>query len=325
MKEASNIFFNIGILLLLWILHFTCSDQIIVAGSNRALATVHSEQVRQNIPPGKIKQLCAQKRFFLILTNESYVYGSGSNFYGQLDPFAANKSFPLFHRLPVEHLVKQVECTPTASILLTHDGVVLVIGQNSFTSKIVSSHLLLPIFPKKLSVPVLKMVATDNAIHLATRSEIFSIGMFGSTTIYSRYEKMIELPSGAGDIVDIAAGSAHVVVLTSRGQVFTAGDNYFGQRGVGNTLPLPNVTRIDIPNRAISIHAKFLSSIVSDDHSNIFVFGGKVNATEFDNIVSHAPKLIPSSMFRDEKIVQVQAAHDAYFVVTEKSYVIRIL
>jgi alpha-tubulin suppressor-like RCC1 family protein len=85
---------------------------------------------------------------------------------------------------------------------------------------------------------------------------------------------LIEVP-GQEEIVAISAGAHHSLLLTSRGWIFSFGDNTFGQLGLGDTYDREIPTLIIEPGlgKLIAMAAGDHHSLLLNNQGQVFAFG----------------------------------------------------
>ena len=104
------------------------------------------------------------------------------------------------------------------------------------------------------------------------------------------------------NIVAVAVGDSHTVILDDEGRVYTCGDNYYGQRGVGSTTsPYPTgsnqkwqflrVTNgIDENTRITAIAAGNKYTVLLDEDGNVYTAGYN-NKGQLGRSISSASKI----------------------------------
>ena len=124
-------------------------------------------------------------------------------------------------------------------------------------------------------------------------------------------------------IIQVSIGTAHSLILTEDGKIYSFGDNSTGQLGLGNVLGKIVPTKIDSSHYG---NKKIVQVIAGGAHSFILTEGGEVYAfgnNGFgrlglgDSNIRKFPTKIDSSHYGDKKIVQVIAGGAHSFVVTE--------
>lgn len=90
----------------------------------------------------------------------------------------------------------------------------------------------------------------------------------------------VALPGASGPVVQVAAGARHSLALTSTGQLYSFGDNEFGQLGraanAETTTPNPTPAQVEIPGldgTVVAIAAGGEHSLALSSSGQIFAFG----------------------------------------------------
>jgi hypothetical protein len=91
---------------------------------------------------------------------------------------------------------------------------------------------------------------------------------------------LVDLPSGSGTVVEVAAGYTFALVLTSSGQLYAFGENQYGQLGStvdnGSSVANPTPELVGLPGAdgpVTQIAARFLDSLALTSTGQLFAFG----------------------------------------------------
>ncbi|BGP00047.1 hypothetical protein JCM10021v2_003724 [Rhodotorula toruloides] len=175
-----------------------------------------------------ITALSSGSAHFLLLTSSSQVYSYGDSRYGQAGPFSSSSY----------HSSSSPSVPPAATIPLNHlsffDG----------------------LYPVQLSC---------GSFHSAVRTREGSVYLFGSDedgqcggTGGGAEPEMVDLETEGEEadeeVVQVACGGAHTVLLTASGKVWVAGANHDGQLGLGDTAPRERFTRCSTIERLAVPH-----------------------------------------------------------------------
>ena len=113
-----------------------------------------------------------------------------------------------------------------------------------------------------------------------TGRELFAIGQgssgqLGNGTYYdSNTPVRIGLTLADGEtITSIAGGASHSIVSTSLSNVYTFGDNSFGQLGVGTILKSFYPLKVDLPVEVAKVEAGWYHSLVLSMSGTVYAFG----------------------------------------------------
>ena len=136
--------------------------------------------------------------------------------------------------------------------------------------------------------------------------------------------------TNVNNIIQIAAGSAHSLALTSNGHVYSFGNNQYGQLGLENNINYDIPTLINNLNNIIFISAGSYHSLALDSSGRVYAFGyniygqlglGKLNMGKLNmkddplNILGNninVPTLIPDL----NNIIQVSAGNNHSLALT---------
>ena len=82
------------------------------------------------------------------------------------------------------------------------------------------------------------------------------------------------LPLEPGDIVRVAGGGGHTLLLDRAGAVYSSGWNSVGQLGLGHTQPVSVFTKVDsFCDNIVEIAAGWDFSIFLTEHGEVFTCG----------------------------------------------------
>jgi len=227
---------------------------------------------------GHVTQIAAGRYHSLALTSTGQLYAFGYNYFGQLGSTTNNKSeepnpTPTLVTLPGEvgH-VTQIAAGAYHSLALTSTGQLYAFGDNSVgqlgnatnRSGEPNPTPTLVTLPGEVG-PVTQIAAgAYHSLALTSTGQLYAFGnnyygQLGNTTNNAVEEPnptptLVTLPSEVGHVTQIAAGANHSLALTSTGQLYAFGENYFGQ--LGNTTnnrkqePNPTPTLVTLPGGA---------------------------------------------------------------------------
>ncbi|BGP32659.1 hypothetical protein JCM10296v2_004440 [Rhodotorula toruloides] len=169
-----------------------------------------------------ITALSSGSAHFLLLSSSSQVYSYGDSRYGQAGPFSSSSCRPASY-----------PSTRPAMIRLNH----------------------LPFFDGLYPVEL-----ACGSSHSAVRTREGSVYLFGSDkdaqcggTGGGAEPDMVDLEAEGEqadeEVVQVACGGAHTVLLTASGKVWVAGANHDGQLGLGDTAPRHRFVRCEAMER----------------------------------------------------------------------------
>ena len=197
---------------------------------------------------GPVTQVAAGELHSLALTSSGQLYAFGSNRYGQLGS-AGNSGTdnpnptPALVTLPgASGPVTQVAGGESHSLAATSSGQLYAFGKNNH-------------------------------------------GQLGSTANNGTFNPnptpaLVALPGASGPVTQVAAGELHSLALTSSGQLYAFGDNYYGQLGSttnnGTSKATPTPTEVTLPvasGPVIQIAAGAYYSLALTSSGQLYAFG----------------------------------------------------
>lgn len=198
---------------------------------------------------GPVVTAAAGGQFTLALTSTGQLYSFGSNQYGQLG-VAGGSGLPGANPTPqlvslpgASGRVAQLAAGFSHSLVLTSTGELYTFGENQF-----------------------------GQLGRATGS--------GSESANHAPER-IALPGASGQVVQLAAGYEHSLVLTSTGQLYAFGGNRFGELGnttnAGSGTPNPMPAPVALPGASgavVQIAAGYEQSLALTSTGQLYAFGG---------------------------------------------------
>ena len=163
----------------------------------------------------------------LLLSENKTVFTFGDNLFGQL-----GKNINLNNHIPYEiqgFIIEKIACGYFHSIIIDINGVVRSFGNNSYGQLGTNRHIDL----------INEQVIQQGAFGIRTegfeinRNIISIIKGTGSNNFY-------------GKIIDVACGKLHTLILNEKNEVFSFGDNQFGQ--LGFTFNINNYIYVNFNN-----------------------------------------------------------------------------
>src|SRR5664279_2424964 len=193
---------------------------------------------------GQIVQLAAGMEHSLALTATGQAYAWGDNHYGELG-YGTNIG------------TDNANPTPVQIVLPAGAGPIVQVAAGSFFSLV-----------------------------LTAAGQVYAFGVnlqgeLGNTTNNMTFAAnpapaLVGFPEATGPVVQIAAGKAHSLALTSTGQLYAFGDNYNGQLGSttnnNSSAPNPTPTRVTMPAGS----GKIIRVAAGDSHSLALSASGEV-------------------------------------------------
>ena len=248
-----------------------------------------------NLP--KINMISCGYQFTVCVDYEGFIWSFGDNFSGQLG--TGNKTnFNVPQKLQDLPPVLSVSCGNQHTLIITSDLNLWSCGKNDL-GQLCNENTQDQLKPQKTSFPnILKISAgCDHSLFQNHQGEIFAcgynrlggcgLGHFDSPQITPSL--ILNVPE---NIVQFVCGSYHSLFLDSAGNVYSVGNNYFGELGHNKTQnelnKIPNIPSIKI------ISCSRSSSYLIDFEGNLWSFGnnefGQLGHGDTQNI--YVPKII---------------------------------
>ncbi|MGO9794366.1 MAG: hypothetical protein ACLP8S_34030 [Solirubrobacteraceae bacterium] len=243
---------------------------------------------------GTVTQIAAGSNFSLAVTSSGQLYGFGQNEYGQLGSATNNvgnipNPIPTLVTLPEESgTVTQVAAGYDHSLAVTSSGQLYAFGEN---------------YHGQLGG------ATNNGTAAANPTPT-----------------LVTLPGGSGTVTQVAAGDDFSLVVTSTGELFAFGDNYYGQLGFGTNNGTndanPSPTQVQLPGGSGTVTAVAVGndfSLVVTSSGDLYGFGdnyyGQLGTATNDgiNFANPTPTLV--TLPGESGIVTAVAAGDDFSLV----------
>jgi hypothetical protein len=253
-----------------------------------------------------VVQLAAGDGASLALTSDGHLYSFGKNLYGELGRTlgsgseAANPT-PARVNLPGAGSGERIVAVAAGaghSLALTSTGQLYAFGRNFYgqlgsttdngsdTANPTPAPLVLP----GASGPVSEIAAgADHSLAVTSTGQLYAFGSnrFGQlgnpagsgTELANAAPLRVSLPGASGPVIQVAAGFAHSLALTSTGQLYAFGSNELGQLGSagnsGTTNPTPP-TPVVLPGASgpvIQIAAGAFHSLALTATGQLYAFG----------------------------------------------------
>ncbi len=188
-------------------------------------------------------------------------------------------------------------------------------------------------------VGVLAAVAAAPAPAVASAAgELYAFGLNGEGELGSSTNSgtlnpnptpgLVSLPGATGSVVQAAAGYEHTLAVTSAGQLYAFGLNYFGQLGSatnnGKNVPNPTPGLVSLPGATapvVQVAASYGFSLVVTSAGQLYAFGlndhGQLGSASNDGTANPNPTpALVSLPGATGRVVQAAAGLDFSLVVT---------
>ena len=254
---------------------------------------------------GQVIQVAAGGDHSLVLTSAGQLYAFGRNSYGQLGSATNNGTVnpsptPALVGLPgASGQVIQTAAGGEHSLALTSTGQLYAFGLNLWgqlgsatnggTFNPNSTPALVS-FPGASGQVIQIAVGGDHSLALTSTGQLYAFGnnyygQLGNATNNgtdnpNSTPALVGLPGASGRVVQIAAGLFHSLALTSTGQLYAFGNNYYGQLGNatnnGTENPSPTPALVGLPGASgpvIQIAGGFYHSLALTSTGQPYAFG----------------------------------------------------
>jgi alpha-tubulin suppressor-like RCC1 family protein len=260
-----------------------------------------------SLPSGSapVTEVAAGAYFSLAVTSGGQLYSFGENEFGQLgratnDSTAAPNPTPTLVDLPgATGPVTDVAAGAYFSLAVTSTGQLFAFGVNErgqLGSSVNNGGYTPNPTPTLVDLPsgsgaVTRVAAGYSfALVLTSSGQLYGFGenhygQLGSTvnngsSAANPTPELLSLPGADGPVVQITAGFAHSLVLTSTGQLYAFGENAFGQLGStinsGSYMANPTPTAVGLPGAigpVIRVGAGVNSSFAITSSGQLYSFG----------------------------------------------------
>lgn len=256
---------------------------------------------------GTITEIAAGTSQSYALTSSGQLYSFGDNIYGALG-IATNSGMqnpnptPTLVVLPGQvGTITEVAAGDYGALVVTSSGQLYAFGNNSYGQLGNSTGLgasginpnptpTLVSFPAGTGAIVEAAAGQYSSFAVSASGELYSFGLnqqgqlgqdtnSGSSSPNTTPAAVL-LPKQDGKVTAVAAGGSHTLVLTASGQLYSFGDNHYGQLGrnnfEGTDVSSPTPTLVSLPGQVgtiVQIAATELSSFVVTSSGQLYAFG----------------------------------------------------
>ena len=250
-----------------------------------------------NLP--KINMISCGRDFTVCVDHEGFIWSFGENDCGQLG--TGNKTkFNVPQKILNIPPVVSVSCGAEHTLIITNDDNLWSCGRNYF-GQLCHGDTEDRSKPQKTSFSNISKTSTgwNHSLFQNNKGEIFSCGtneegMCGLGHFNSPQITPSLIPNTPSNIVQFVCGYSQSLFLDSEGNVFSVGDNFFGQLGLAHNInqnvlnKIPNIPPIKV------ISCAGTSCYLIDFEGNLWSFGcnieGELGHGDSRNI--NAPKII---------------------------------
>lgn len=216
-----------------------------------------SVPVKADLPPGvRVTAVSGGFGHSLALTSSGHVYAWGSGTSGQLgNGTTANSRVPVEVHLPQGVTATAIAAGFTHSLAVTSTGQVYAWGSNSFGELGDGNTSTRESVPVRVDLPdgvkVTAVAAGRHSLARTSDGRVYAWGYGldgalgnGSFAVNSNRPLLV---GPLEDVTGIAAAEFSSYALTSTGQVYSWGQNNFGQLGTGNTVRQSTPVSVQLP------------------------------------------------------------------------------
>ncbi len=255
---------------------------------------------------GTISEVAAGTSQGYVLTSTGQLYAFGDNIYGALgiatNSGMQNPNLPSVVSLPgLVGTITRIAAGDYGALVVTSSGQLYAFGNNSYGQLGNSTGLGTSGLSPNPTPTLVSFPAGTGPITEAAAGQYFSLAVSASGELYSwglnqqgqlgqdlhsgssapnPTPAPVLLPKQDGTVTAIAAGGSHSLVLTSSGQLYSFGDNHYGQLGrnnfEGTEVPDATPTLVSLPGQDGTIDqiaATELSSFVVTSSGQLYAFG----------------------------------------------------
>ncbi len=247
--------------------------------------------------------------------NANGEFGDGSNFNSNV-PSVAN-SITAVSKV-VSGYAHSLSLLGTGELYISGDNSSGQLGDGTFTSLNVMTQL--------AAVPAIQDMGAGNdfSVAVSTTGGVFSWGGnndgqlgLNNTIVYNTPQLVVS--PGVTNMMNVAVGASHTLLLKSDGTVWSAGNNDFGQLGQGSLTSQSVFTQVPGLTNIVSIVAGDYHSIAIDGAGDMYVWGdnsrGQLGLNDLNNRID--PTLSP---LRDLKTASGGNAHTVFVTNNGRTY-----
>ena len=323
--------------------------------ASSGMSTANSTPALVSLPgsTGPAIQIAAGTQHTLVVTSTGQLYAFGDNSYGQLG-IATNSGMstanptPALVSLPgASGPVTQVAAGAFHSLAVTSTGQLYGFGYNQsgqLGTTTNNGQVTANPTPALVSLPgatgpVTQVAAgNDHSLALTSTGQVYAFGdndygALGNTTndggapSANPTPALVSLPGASGPVVQMAAGDTHSLALTSTGQLYSWGDNLYGQLGTmthsGTMFANPTAALVALPGAGgpvTQIAAGGNHSLALTSTGQLYAFGlnnlGQLGSTTNPGGANPTPALVGALPGASGPIAQIAAGYSDSLAVT---------
>ena len=223
-----------------------------------------------------IKKVSCGHGFTFCIDNEGSIWSFGKNTAGQLGKGGTISGF-MPHKIHNIPPVLSVSCGFDHTLIITNDSTLWSCGNNEYGQLCLGNKEDQTIFKQTSYSDILNIsLGSYHSLFQNYSGEIFACGCNTSGQLGLGHDNRqltpILIPNVPSNIIQFVCGKFHNLFLDSEGNVFSSGENYYGQLGCDQNVNLkvkqiPNIPPIKI------ISCSNSSSYLIDFEGNLWSFG----------------------------------------------------
>ena len=248
--------------------------------SNRVVATVVS------VPDDlKVKAVSCGADHTAIITEDGNLHSFGINDFGQLGLGDEDvRDIPTLVTIPGDLKVKAVSCGGVHTVIITEDGNLYSFGFNYFGQLGLGDTTERNV-PMLVNVPngsKVKVVGCgdDHTIIITENGALYSFGrnesgQLGLDDGDDRNRPVLVNVPGGLKVKAVSCGNSHTVIITEDDNLYSFGDNFSGQLGLGDDTNRIVATLVSVPSglRVKAVSCGDYYTVIITGNDNLYSFG----------------------------------------------------
>ena len=225
----------------------------------------------------KIKQVSCGWNFAVCVDEEGFLWSFGQNNKGQLGT-GNTIDFTVPQKILDIPPVFCVACGPSHTLIITNDSTLWSCGKNDYGQLCLGNKKDQFTFQQTTFSNIIKVsLGGYHSLFQNDRGEIYACGINDNGQlglgIFQNQITPILIPNLPSNIIQFVCGNLQSLFLDLEGNVFSVGDNQFGQLGLGHNIHQNVLTKIPNIPPIQTISCVFHSSYLIDSEGNLWSFG----------------------------------------------------
>ena len=216
----------------------------------------------------------------ICLSEDGIAYSFGDNYYGQLGLKQKSTSQTVPTPIPNLPKIKQVSCGEYFAVLIDHENYLWSFGFNTAGQLALGNiHSQYQKTPQKIDniPPVLSaFCGAAHTLVITDNFDLYSCGWndCGQLCHEDLKNRSILENTQFSNVIRIGAGYQHSIFQKFDGEVYSCGDNTYGELGLGNNIIPPKPCIIPNLSNIIQFSCGRFHSLFLDIDGNVFSVGG---------------------------------------------------